>query len=105
MESRAAVRTQGWKGRVQDGDGREENEYLLVYTRERGRRLRRRGGHDGCGGLGKHGGSDDGRNNGDGGRDGGDGGCYGEHDGCGRDGPPRAEFVSGALVLSSSPRD
>ena len=33
----------------------------------------------------------------DGGRDGGDGGCYGEHDGCGRDGPPRAEFVSGVL--------
>ena len=72
MESRAAVHTQGWKGREQDGDGREENEYLLVYTRERGRRLRRRGGHDGCGGLGEHGGPDDGRSNGDGGRNGGE---------------------------------
>ena len=75
----------------------KENEYLLVYARERGWRLRRRGGHDGCGGLGEHGGPDDGRSNGDGGRDGGDGDCYGEHDGRGRDGPPRAEFVSGTL--------
>ena len=56
----------------QDGDGREEYEYLLVYARERGWRLRRRGGHDGCGGLGEHGGPDDGRSNGDGGRNGGE---------------------------------
>ena len=70
MESRAAIHTLGWKGREQDGDGREENEYLLVYARERGRRLRRRGGHERCGGLGEHGGPDDGRSNGDGSRNG-----------------------------------
>ena len=70
MESRAAIHTQGWKGREQDGDGREDDEYLLVYVRERGQRLRRRGGHDSCGGLGEHSGPDDCRSNGDGGHNG-----------------------------------